>query len=209
MSEIAKGLLEIKAVFLSPDEPFTWASGIKSPIYCDNRLTLGYPVLRDQIAKGLSSQIKAQYPDVELIMGTATAGIAHAALTANQLVLPMGYVRSSSKAHGRNNQIEGAYQKGQKVVVVEDLISTGGSSLDVVDCLKEVGLDVLGVVAIFSYELDKGVSNFRHANVSYHALVTYEQLIGVALNMKYVNASQLLKLKAWRSNPSDASWMNL
>ena len=164
MKEIAKDLLDIKAVFLSPLKPFTWASGIKSPIYCDNRLTLSYPVIRKKIEQEMSKIIKEKYSQVEILMGTATAGIPHAAYISDLLDLPMGYVRSSAKAHGRQNQIEGKYEKGQKVVVIEDLISTGGSSLECVEALREAGCEVLGLIAIFTYGLDKATVNFENAH---------------------------------------------
>ena len=177
---IAKDLLSIKAVFLSPDEPFTWASGIKSPIYCDNRLTLSYPEVRNDIEKGLAELVQENYPDCEVLMGTSTAGIAHAALVADILNKPMGYVRGSNKSHGRQNRIEGAVREGMKVVVVEDLISTGGSSLEVVDALREAGCEVLGLIAIFTYGLDKATVNFENAHCPFVTLSNYDTLIEVA-----------------------------
>lgn len=205
---VAKELLKINAVFLKPNEPFTWASGIKSPIYCDNRLTLSYPKTRHIIEFGLAEKIKEVYPDCEYIMGTATAGIAHAALTSELLGLPMGYVRSSSKSHGRENVIEGKIIKGAKVVVVEDLISTGGSSIKVVDVLRNVGFDVLGVVAIFSYNLKKATDKFNEAQTEYHAISNYDVLKEVAVEMGYIKENDIAKLNKWKENPSDESWMN-
>ncbi len=206
--QIAKDLLDIKAVFLRPNEPFTWASGIKSPIYCDNRLTLSYPTVRKHVEEGLAKIIKENYPDVECLMGTATAGIAHAALAADILDIPMGYVRGGAKSHGRNNQIEGLVKPGMKVVVVEDLISTGGSSLECVDALREAGCEVLGMVAIFTYQLKKATVNFENKNCCFHTLTNYDTLVGVAVDNDYISANDLEKLKAWKVNPSDESWMN-
>lgn len=206
--QIAKDLLDIKAVFLRPNEPFTWASGIKSPIYCDNRLTLSYPTVRKHVEEGLAKIIKENYPDVECLMGTATAGIAHAALVADILDIPMGYVRGGAKSHGRNNQIEGLVKPGMKVVVVEDLISTGGSSLECVDALREAGCEVLGMVAIFTYQLKKATVNFENKNCRFHTLTNYDTLVGVAVDNDYISANDLEKLKAWKVNPSDESWMN-
>lgn len=205
--QVAAELLNIKAVFLQPDNPFTWASGIQSPIYCDNRLTLSYPNTRSLIEQALADTIQKQYPNVEYIMGTATAGIAHAALVANILELPMGYVRSSNKSHGRNNQIEGALIQGAKVVVVEDLISTGGSCVAVCNTLREAGYDVLGVVAIFSYNLQKGFDVFHEHQLTYHAISDYDALIEVAKEQEYIQSSDLNKLMEWKKNPSDPSWM--
>ncbi len=204
---IAKELLKINAVFLRPNEPFTWASGIKSPIYCDNRLTLSFPKTRHIIEFALAEKIKEKYPTVEYIMGTATAGIAHAALVSELLSLPMGYVRSSSKGHGRENSIEGKIIKGAKVVVVEDLISTGGSCIKVVDALREAGFEVLGVVAIFSYNLDKATVTFTSANTEYHAISNYDVLKEVALEKEYIKQEDIEKLNKWKQNPSDESWM--
>lgn len=205
---IAKELLKINAVFLRPNDPFTWASGIKSPIYCDNRLTLSFPKTRDIIEDALAKKVKETYKDVEYIMGTATAGIAHASLVANILDLPMGYVRSSSKAHGRENNIEGKIIKNAKVVVIEDLISTGGSSIKVVDALREAGFDVLGVVAIFTYNLEKGFNVFKEANCEYHAISNYDYLLEAAVEENYIKEEDIKKLKKWKENPSDESWMN-
>ncbi len=205
---IAKDLLDIKAVFLKPNEPFTWASGIKSPIYCDNRLTLSYPLVRKDVEQGLAKLIKENYPECECLMGTATAGIAHAALAADILDLPMGYVRGGAKSHGRNNRIEGLVKPGMKVVVVEDLISTGGSSLECVDALREAGCEVIGMVAIFTYGLKKATINFEAKNCSFKTLTNYETLIDVAVENNYIQANDLEKLKAWKKDPSDESWMN-
>ena len=204
---IAKHLLDIKAVFLRPNEPFTWASGIKSPIYCDNRLTLSYPTVRTHVEEGLAKLIKENYPEVECLMGTATAGIAHAALAADILELPMGYVRGGAKSHGRNNQIEGLVKPGMKVVVVEDLISTGGSSLECVDALREAGCEVLGMVAIFTYLLPKATVNFEAKNCSFKTLTNYDTLVEVAVENNYIAPQDLEKLKAWKVNPADESWM--
>ena len=205
---IAKDLLDIKAVFLRPDDPFTWASGIKSPIYCDNRLTLSYPKVRKDVEKGLAQLVKENYPDVQCLMGTATAGIAHAALVADLLDLPMGYVRGGAKSHGRNNRIEGIVTPGMKVVVVEDLISTGGSSLECVDALREAGCDVIGMVAIFTYGLKKADANFKNKNCSFVTLSNYDTLIEVAIENDYIKAEDLEKLRQWKKDPNDESWMN-
>ena len=209
MSEksIAKHLLDIKAVFLRPNEPFTWASGIKSPIYCDNRLTLSYPEVRKDIEKELAELVKTQYPEVECLMGTSTAGIPHAALIADILNLPMGYVRGGAKSHGRNNQIEGKVTEGMKVVVIEDLISTGGSSLECVEALRQAGCEVLGLVAIFTYGLPKAVTKFAEAKCSYHTISNYDALIEVAVEQNYIAAADMEKLVAWKKDPSDESWM--
>ena len=206
--QIAKELLKINAVFLRPSDPFTWASGIKSPIYCDNRLTLSYPETRIIIEEALASKIKEVYPDCEYIMGTATAGIAHASLVANILNLPMGYVRGNKKEHGRNNSIEGLVIPNKKVVVIEDLISTGGSCVKVVNILKEAGFDVLGVVAIFTYNLEKGFKVFNENNTEYHAISNYDTLIEVALEENYILNEDILKLQLWKKDPSDISWMH-
>ncbi|MGM0212777.1 orotate phosphoribosyltransferase [Enterococcus sp. AZ109] len=203
---IAKDLLNIEAVFLSPDEPFTWASGIKSPIYCDNRITMSYPEVRREIAKGLAEEIKANYPDVEVIAGTATAGIPHAAWVAELLDLPMVYIRSKAKDHGKGNQIEGRITEGQKMVVIEDLISTGGSVLEAAAAAKKEGADVLGVAAIFTYELDKGVEKFKAADMPLLTLTNYSTLIEIALEEKYINEQQLALLKEWRQDPEN--WLN-
>ncbi len=200
---IAKDLLKIEAVFLSPDEPFTWASGIKSPIYCDNRITMSYPEVRREIAKGLAEEIKAKYPDVEVIAGTATAGIPHAAWVAELLDLPMVYIRSKAKDHGKGNQIEGRITEGQKMVVIEDLISTGGSVLEAAAAAKREGADVLGVAAIFTYELDKGVEKFKAADMPLLTLTNYSTLIEIALEEKYINEDQLALLKEWRQDPEN------
>ena len=205
--KIAKDLLDIQAVFLRPNEPFTWASGIKSPIYCDNRLTLSYPNVRDDIEQGLAKLIREYYPECECLMGTATAGIAHAALVANILGLPMGYVRGGAKSHGRNNRIEGLVKPGMKVIVVEDLISTGGSSLECVDALKDAGCEVIGMVAIFTYGLPKATANFNDKQSSFHTLTNYDALIEVAVENQYIQESDLIKLKSWKENPNDESWM--
>ena len=207
MGNIEKNLLKIKAVFLRPDEPFTWASGIKSPIYCDNRLILSYPMVRQIVELEIAKKIKKEFPGVEMLMGTATAGIAHAALAANNLDLPMGYVRSSAKSHGRENKIEGFYKKGQKVVVVEDLISTGGSSIECVKALREAELDVLGVISIFTYNLEEGFKNFEEANCKYVSIANYDDLIKEAAEGLYIKESDLEKLKAWKVNPHDESWI--
>ena len=207
MGNIEKNLLKIKAVFLRPDEPFTWASGIKSPIYCDNRLILSYPMVRQIVELEIAKKIKKEFPGVEILMGTATAGIAHAALAANNLDLPMGYVRSSAKSHGRENKIEGYYKEGQKVVVVEDLISTGGSSIECVNALREAKLDVLGVVSIFTYNLEEGFKNFEAANCRYVSIANYDDLIKEAVEGKYIKEADLEKLKAWKVNPHDESWI--
>ena len=205
--EIAKSLLDVKAVFLRPNEPFTWASGIKSPIYCDNRLVLSFPEKRDLVKNGLVDLIKKAYPEVEVIMGTATAGIPMAALTADVMGIPMGYVRSSNKTHGKENKIEGRVLPGQKVVVVEDLISTGGSCIGVVEALREAGAVVLGVAAIFSYRLQDAVNNFGSIDCPFVTLSNYDALIETALELDYIKAEDLEKLKAWKQDPKDESWM--
>lgn len=204
---IAKHLLDIKAVFLRPNEPFTWASGIKSPIYCDNRLTLSYPEVRKDIEAELAALVKKEYPECECLMGTATAGIAHAALVGDILELPMGYVRGGAKSHGRNNRIEGLVKPGMKVVVVEDLISTGGSSLECVDVLREAGCEVIGMVAIFTYGLSKATVNFEAKDCSFYTLTNYDTLVEVAVENNYIQNDDLEKLKAWKKDPSDESWM--
>lgn len=204
---IAKDLLSIKAVFLRPEEPFTWASGIKSPIYCDNRLTLSFPQVRKDVENALAELIKENYPECEAVMGTSTAGIPHAAIVSEILDLPMGYVRASSKDHGRNNQIEGKCEPGTKVVVVEDLISTGGSCIDVVNVLRNAGAEVLGVVAIFTYGMKKATERFAEANVSFVTCSNYDTLIEIAAEEGYIQADQKEKLIAFRNNPSDESWM--
>ena len=205
---IAKDLLSIGAVFLRPEQPFTWASGIKSPIYCDNRLTLTAPRVRDNVEKGLSELVKANFPECEVLMGTSTAGIAHAAIVATIMDLPMGYVRSGSKDQGRTNQIEGKLEKGQKVVVVEDLISTGGSCIEVVNVLREAGADVLGVVSIFTYGMKKGLDRMAEANVINHSLCDLDALVGVAAEEGYIKQEDCARIIAFRNNPSDESWIN-
>lgn len=207
MKNIAKHLLDIKAVFLQPNNPFTWASGIKSPIYCDNRLTLSYPAVRKDIEAGLAELVKTHYPECECLMGTATAGIAHAALAADILGLPMGYVRGGAKKHGRNNQIEGVVKEGMKVVVIEDLISTGGSSLECVETLRAAGCEVLGMVAIFSYNLKAAIENFENAKCEFVTLTNYDELIPVAVENDYIADADMEKLKAWKVDPRDESWM--
>lgn len=204
--ETAKNLLSIQAVFLSPDKPFTWASGIISPIYCDNRLTLTAPAVRNVIEKGLAEIIKLKYPTCEVIMGTSTAGIAHAAIVGHILQLPMGYVRSGSKDHGRNNQIEGKLEKGQKVVVVEDLISTGGSVIEVVNVLREAGAEVLGIVSIFTYGMKKGIDALEQNNVKNISLTDFDTIIEVAAEIGYIKEEDIIRLKKFRDNPSDPSW---
>ena len=204
---IAKDLLSIKAVFFRPDEPFTWASGIKSPVYCDNRLTLTAPNVRLDVEQSLAEVIKKEYPEVEVLMGTSTAGIAHAAITAHIMNLPMGYVRSGAKDHGRQNQIEGRLEKGQKVVVVEDLISTGGSCIEVVNVLREAGAEVLGIVSIFTYGMKKGIERLKEANVKNVSLTNFDTVIEVAAQTGYIKATDVERLKAFRDNPSDESWI--
>lgn len=206
---IAKDLLSIKAVFLKPQDPFTWASGIKSPIYCDNRLTLSFPKVRSDVENGLAEAVKKYYPDADVLMGTSTAGIAHAAITATILDMPMGYVRSGHKDHGRQNQIEGKLEKGQKVVVIEDLISTGGSVLEVVDVLREAGAEVLGIISIFTYGLQKGIDRLSAANVENHSLSDFGTLVKVAAEEGYIKPEEVDKLHAFISNPSDPAWMKL
>lgn len=203
----AKNLLSVGAVFLRPDEPFTWASGIKSPIYCDNRLTLTAPDVRTQIEEGLAQLIKENYPEVEILMGTSTAGIAHAAITAHLMGLPMGYVRSGAKDHGRGNQIEGKLEKGQKTVVVEDLISTGGSVIEVVEALRNAGADVLGIVSIYTYGMQKGLDRLAAANVKNVSLTNFDVTVAVAAEEGYIKPEQKESLIKFRNNPSDESWM--
>ena len=204
--KIAKDLLKIQAVFLSPDKPFTWASGIKSPVYCDNRLTLTAPEVRTDVENGLKALIEENYPDAEVLMGTSTAGIAHAAITAHLMGLPMGYVRSGNKDHGRQNRIEGKLEKGQKVVVVEDLISTGGSVIDVVDALREAGAEVLGIVSIFTYGMQKGLDRLAAAEVKNISLTNLDVLSEVAADEGYIKPEDVSRLIAFRNNPSDESW---
>ena len=204
---IAKDLLKIKAVFFRPEEPFTWASGIKSPVYCDNRLTLTSVEVRNDVENGLAELIKNNYPEVEVLMGTSTAGIAHAAITGHLLSLPMGYVRSGSKDHGRQNQIEGKLEKGQKVVVVEDLIPTGGSVIEVVNVLREAGAEVLGVVSIFTYGMQKGLDRLKEAKVKNISLTDFDCIAKVAAEEGYIRNEDIEKLIAFRNNPSDESWI--
>ena len=205
---IASDLLSIKAVFFRPDEPFTWASGIKSPIYCDNRLTLTAPVVRGHVEEGLAELVREHYPEAEVLMGTSTAGIAHAAIVGHLLDMPMGYVRSGAKDHGRQNQIEGRLEAGQKVVVVEDLISTGGSVIEVVNVLREAGADVLGVVSIFTYGMKKGLERLAAANVKNVSLTNFDCVAEVAAESGYVKPSDVERLIAFRNNPSDESWIS-
>ena len=204
---IAKDLLKIKAVFFRPEEPFTWASGIKSPVYTDNRLTLTAPEVRDDVENGLAELIRQNYPDVEVLMGTSTAGIAHAAIVGHIMNLPMGYVRSGSKDHGRQNQIEGRLEAGQKVVVVEDLISTGGSCIDVVNVLREAGAEVLGIVSIFTYGMKKGLERLAAAEVKNVSLTNFDIIAQVAADEGYIKAEDVKRLIAFRNNPSDESWI--
>lgn len=205
--KIAKDLLSIEAIFLKPDDPFTWASGIKSPIYCDNRLTLTSPIVRNDVEEGLVALIQENFPGAEVLMGTSTAGIAHAAITADILNLPMGYVRGSSKDHGRKNQIEGRLIKGQKVVVVEDLISTGGSVIDVVNVLRAAGAIVLGIVSIFTYNMEKSKENLESVNVKNISLSNFDVMIDVAAEEGYIKPEDKMRLIAFRNNPSDESWI--
>lgn len=205
---IAKDLLSIGAVFFRPEEPFTWASGIKSPVYCDNRLTLTAPKVRDDVENSLAKVIKENYPECEVLMGTSTAGIAHAAITAHILQMPMGYVRSKPKDHGRTNMIEGKLEKGQKVVVVEDLISTGGSVLEVVNALKEAGAEVLGIASIFTYGMKKGLERLNEANVKNISLTNFDVIAQVAADEGYIKPEDVQRLIAFRNNPSDESWIN-
>lgn len=204
--QIAKDLLSIRAVFLRPNEPFTWASGIKSPIYCDNRLTLSDVRVREDVENGIAETIRREYPEAEVLMGTSTAGIAHAAIAATILGLPMGYVRSSSKDHGRGNQIEGRIEKGQKVVVVEDLISTAGSCIDVAEVLREAGADVLGVVSIFTYGMQKGLDRLAAAGLRNVSLCDLDTLVDVAVEERYIAPEDKARLLKFRGNPSDESW---
>ncbi len=204
---IAKDLLKIKAVFFRPDEPFTWASGIKSPVYCDNRLTLTAPEVRNDVENGLAEIIRKHYPEAEVLMGTSTAGIAHAAITGHIMGLPMGYVRSGAKDHGRQNQIEGKLEKGQKVVVVEDLISTGGSVIEVVNVLREAGAEVLGIASIFTYGMKKGIERLAAADVKNVSLTNFDVIAEVAAEEGYIRTEDVQKLIAFRNNPSDESWI--
>ena len=205
--KIAKDLLSIGAVFLRPEQPFTWASGIKSPIYCDNRLTLTAPEVRNHVEEGLAELIRKHYPEVEVLMGTSTAGIAHAAITATILNLPMGYVRSGSKDHGRGNQIEGKLEADQKVVVVEDLISTGGSCIEVVEALRNAGADVLGIVSIFTYGMQKGLDRLAAANAQNYSLSNLDALVEVAAEEGYIKPEDKERILKFRNNPSDESWI--
>ena len=205
--EIAKDLLSIEAIFLKPEDPFTWASGIKSPIYCDNRLTLTAPEVRTKVEDGLAELIKEHYPEAEVLMGTSTAGIAHAAITADILNIPMGYVRGSSKDHGRKNQIEGRISKGQKVVVIEDLISTGGSVIDVVNVLREAGCEVLGIASIFTYNMEKSRIKLEEAKVKNISLSNFDTMVEIAAEEGYIKPEDKERLIAFRNNPSDESWI--
>lgn len=207
--QVAKALLSIRAVFLSPDKPFTWASGIQSPIYCDNRLVLSYPEVRDLVEDGLAANLKQHFPECEVVAGTATAGIAHAALVSQRLNLPMAYVRASAKDHGRTNRIEGKIEAGQKVVVVEDLISTGGSVLEVVDALRETGAQVLGIISIFTYGMKRATERFEQAGITNVSLSDFDTLAGVAADEGYIAPKDIIKLAAFQKNPSDSGWMQL
>jgi orotate phosphoribosyltransferase len=203
---IARDLLSIGAVFFRPDEPFTWASGIQSPVYCDNRLTLTAPAVRNRVEAGLAELVREYYPACEALMGTSTAGIAHAAIVGHLLGLPMGYVRAGAKDHGRKNQIEGRLEPGQKVVVVEDLISTGGSVIEVVNILREAGADVLGVVSIFTYGMQKGLDRLAQAQVENHSLCNFDVIARVAAEDGYIRPEDVRRLIAFRNNPNDESW---
>ena len=205
--KVAKNLLKIKAVFLKPNDPFTWASGIKSPIYCDNRLTLSYVEVRKVVEEGLAEIIRTYYPTCEVIMGTSTAGIAHTAYVSDILGLPMGYVRGGAKDHGRGNQIEGVVPVGKDVVVIEDLISTAGSSIEVVNILRESGANVLGIASIFTYGLKKGLERLEAANVINHSLSNFEVLTKVAAEENYISEADIAKVLKFQANPSDPSWM--
>ena len=205
--QIARDLLSIKAVFFRPEEPFTWASGIKSPVYCDNRLTLTAPAVRSRVENALAETIRREYPAVQVLMGTSTAGIAHAAIAGHLLDLPMGYVRSGSKDHGRRNQIEGRLEPGQRVVVVEDLISTGGSVIEVVNVLREAGAEVLGIVSIFTYGMKKGLERLAEAQVKNVSLTNFDTIAQVAAEERYIRQEDIARLIAFRDNPSDASWI--
>ncbi len=204
---VAEGLLSIGAVFFRPDQPFTWASGIKSPVYCDNRLILTAPAVRTVVESAIAETVKAEYPDCEVLMGTSTAGIAHAAIAAEMMGLPMGYVRGSSKDHGRENRIEGKLEAGARVVVVEDLISTGGSVIDVVDALREAGAEVLGIVSIFTYGMKKGLERLAAANVKNVSLTNFDVIAEVAAKTGYIAPEDVARLRRFRDNPSDTSWM--
>ena len=204
---IAEDLLRIRAVFLRPEDPFTWASGIKSPIYCDNRLTLTAPDVRTDVEEALAFTIRERFPEAEVLMGTATAGIAHAAITAHLMGLPMGYVRSGAKDHGRGNQIEGRLEPGRKVVVVEDLISTGGSCIDTVNVLRDAGAEVLGVISIMTYGMKKGIDRMAEAGIEWVSLTSFDEVIAVAAENGYIAAEDIDRLKAFRDDPSDESWI--
>ncbi len=204
---IAKDLLSIQAVFFRPDEPFTWASGIKSPVYCDNRLTLTATEVRNDVENALAETIKKEYPDAEVLMGTSTAGIAHAAITAHILGMPMGYVRSGAKDHGRGNQIEGRLEAGQKVVVVEDLISTAGSAVEVVNVLRAAGAEVLGIVSIFTYGMKRGLDRLAEADVKNVSLTNFDVIAEIAAQENYIKQEDFERLIAFRNNPSDESWI--
>ena len=204
---VARDLLSIQAVFFRPEQPFTWASGIKSPVYCDNRLILTAPAVRSRVEQAIADTVKKEYPDCQVLMGTSTAGIAHAAIAGHILGLPMGYVRSGAKDHGRNNQIEGRLEKGQKVVVIEDLISTAGSVLEVVDVLRQAGAEVLGVVSIFTYGMQKGLDRLAQANVKNVSLTNFDAVAQAAVEENYIKPEDVQRLIAFRNNPSDESWM--
>ena len=205
--EIAEALLGIEAVFLRPEEPFTWASGIKSPVYCDNRLILTSPEARNLVENAIADTVRDKYPEAEVLMGTSTAGIAHAAIAGHILGMPMGYVRSGAKDHGRNNRIEGRLKKGQKVVVIEDLISTGGSAIDVVEALREAGAEVLGIVSIFTYGMKKGLDRLEAANVENTSLTDFDTIAQVAAETGYIEEKDIARLIAFRNNPQDESWI--
>lgn len=204
---VAKALLSIGAVFLRPEEPFTWASGIKSPVYCDNRLILTAPAQRDIVERGIADTVLREFPDCEALMGTSTAGIAHAAIAAHLMGIPMGYVRSGNKDHGRQNRIEGKLEKGQRVVVIEDLISTGGSVIDVVEALREAGAEVLGIVSIYTYNMKKGIERLAGAGVRNVSLTSFDTVVEVAAADGYIRAEDVERLKKFRDNPSDESWI--
>ena len=206
-NEIAKGLLEIEAVFLRPQQPFTWASGIKSPVYCDNRLILTAPEIRNKVEQAIADTVKENYPDAEVLMGTSTAGIAHAAIAGHILGIPMGYVRSGAKDHGRGNRIEGRLEKGQKVVVIEDLISTGGSVIEVVEALREAGAQVLGIVSIFTYGMKKGLEKLAAADVKNISLTDFDAIAEAAADTGYIKEDDVKKLMAFRDDPQDESWI--
>ena len=206
-TKISQDLLSVRAVFFRPEEPFVWASGIKSPIYCDNRLTLTAPAVRNDVEKGLTELVRTYYPEAEVLMGTSTAGIAHAAIVGHIMGLPMGYVRSGNKDHGRQNRIEGRLEPGQKVVVVEDLISTGGSVIEVVEALREAGAQVLGVASIFTYGMKKGLERLAAAQVENHSLTDFDRIVAVAAHENYIKTEDVERLIAFRNDPSDESWI--